>query len=281
MAGSVGRVQLTNADLRENFKVAAIMIAHANGVTVDKIDLNQLVQGYVLSMIDATVNFSQLQFPITNTDLTIVNAPNIPMMRVVNQVDSFVAGKLGYYLMLYKFSGGKQTSPDYSSAFSFMAPITYPSTYTLSSYGTQISPGCILFWHGYLSIEVNGIKLYKNWECLQHLYIPQVQATPTLPGSLPLPGGGDNPWATAAGQLPFWQPNQRDQFDGGNDAFYPLEPLPVFSGSKQSIVMLNLPANIPNTIEPFSDTGAYGVEYILKICLHLRGVLAQNSTSMK
>ena len=278
----VGRVTLTNKDLRENFKIAALMIAHANGVAPDKIDLNQLVQGYVLSMIDATVNFAQLQFPVTNTDLTLVGAPNIPQMRIVNQVDSFCAGKLGYYLELYKFANGTQTSPDYTSAFSYMAPITYPSTYTLSDHQTQLSPGIIMFWHGYLSIEVNGIKLYKNWELMQHLYVPAVQATPTLAQALVAPGGTDNPFALGpGGQLPFWQPNLRDQFDGGNDAFYPLEPLPVFSGSKQSIVLLNLPANIPPNIAPFNDTPAYGTQYILKICLHLRGVLAQNSTSMR
>jgi len=279
MAG-VGRVTLTNADLRENFRVAAIMIAAANNVDVKSVDLNQLVQGYVLSMIDAKVNFAQLQFPITNTDLGVTNTTNIPIMRVVNQVDSFVAGKLGYYLMPYIFTGGNQLNPDYASAFSYMAPLTYPSTYAQNGTGTDFSPGLIMFWHGYLSIEVNGIKLYKNWELMQHLYIPQHQATPQLPATLPLPGGPDNPFALTAGLLPYWQPNFRDPFDGGNDAFYPLEPLPVFSGSKQSIVLLNLPANIPPTIAPFSDP-VYGQSLVLKVCLHLRGVLAQNSTSLK
>lgn len=277
---AVGKVQLTNADLRENFRVAAIMIAHANKVDVNKIDLNQLVQGYIQSFIDATVGQSQLQFPITNTDLTLVGAPNIPLMRIINQVDSFVAGKMGYYLMNYIFSGNTQASPDFTSAYSNFAPITYPSTYALSGASTQFSRGIIMFWLGYFSIEVNGIKLYKNWECMQHLYVPQHQAGPTLPLALTAPGP-DNPFALGpGGQLPYWQPNMMDPFDGGNDAFYPMEPLPVFGGSKQSVVLLNLPANIPGTIAPFNTTG-YGTSQILKIVLHYRGVLAQNSTSMK
>jgi len=126
----VGKVTLTNADLRENFRVAAMMIAHANGVDVSKIDLDQLVQGYVLSMIDARTNFAQLQFPITNTDLTLVGAPNLPLMRIVNQVDSFCAGKLGYYMMLYAFSGDNQTQPNYTSGFR-MLPITYLQNHPL------------------------------------------------------------------------------------------------------------------------------------------------------
>ena len=285
----VGKVTLTNADLRENFRVAAMMIAHANGVYVSKIDLDQLVQGYVQSFVDARPNYAQIQWPITNTDLTLVGAPNIPLMRIVNQVDSFCAGKLGYYLMIYAFSGGLQTQPSYTTGFRMM-PITYPSWYAnavsiLGSTYIGLDPGCIIFWHGYIAIEVNGIKLYKNWECQQHLYVPRGQSTPTLNAALPPTGGGaGNPFAVttppAGGALPFWQPNQYDQYDGGQDAFYPLEPLPVFSGSKQSIVTLNLPANIPGTIAPFTDSG-YGTEYILKIVLHLRGVLAQNSTSMK
>lgn len=143
-----------------------------------------------------------------------------------------------------------------------------------------MSPGIIMFWLGYISIEVNGIKLYKNWECLQHLYIPQHQAAPTLPGAVPTPGP-DNPFSLGpGGQLPYWQPNMWDPFDGGNDGFYPMEPLPVFSGSKQSIVYLNLPANIPANIRPFNGVG-YGVSNVLKVVCHWRGVLAQNSTSMK
>lgn len=279
MAG-VGKVELTNKDLRENFRVAALMIAHANNVKVDAIDLNQLVQGYVQSFIDCKINFSLMQWPITNTDLTIVNAPNIPQMKIVNQVDSFVAGKLGYYLQYYVFAPGDQTTPDYTTPWSWMSPITYPGIYENSGGVTGTSPGILLFWHGYISIEVNGIKLYKNWECLQHLYIPEHQSPPTLPAALAFPGP-DNPFALGpGGQLPFWQPNMWDPFDGGNDAFYPLEPLPVFSGSKQSIVNLNLPANISPLLRPFSNSN-YGTFYVLKAVLHLRGVLCQNSTSLK
>lgn len=277
----LGKVTLTNKDLRENFRVAALMIAQANGVKVEQIDLNQLVQGYVLSMIDAQPAQSVLQFPITNTDLgSLVGAPLVPLMRVVNQVDSFCAGKLGYYLMNIQFTGGKQSQLDYTTSAQ-MVPITYPSPYLSNPFGAgSIDPGCIIFWHGYISIEVNGVKLYKNWECLQHLYVPRGQATPTLGNANPVTGS--NPFALVAGTTSVpWQPNYWNEYDGGNDAFYPLEPLPVFSGSKQSVVNLNLPGNIPSSIAPFNLTGVgYGTTFILKICLHLRGVLAQNSTSL-
>ena len=275
MAG-VGKVVLSNADLRENFRVAAQMIAAENyGGDIKKVNLNDLVQGYILSMIDAKVNQSQLQFPITNTDLNTVGAPNIPMMRIVNQVDAFVAGKLGYYLLLYAFTGGNQVNPNYGNGFR-MTPMTFPNIYEDNNGAANIDPGCIIFWHANISIEVNGIKLYKAWETLQHLYCPPVQATPTLAAAnVASFGGGGNPFAITSGQLPFWQPNQYSNYDGGQDAFYPLEPLPVFNGAKQNIVLLNLPANIPTTIAPFNIPN-YGTTFILKICCHFRGVLGQN-----
>jgi len=200
-------------------------------------------------------------------------------MNVVNQVDAFVAGKLGYFLLMYQFVGGNQQVIDYTTA-NHMAPITFPSTYLNNGTGIDLDAGCIIFWHGNISIEVNGIKLYKAWDCSQHLYIPRGQATPT-----PANARADilnGPWSVGLGMTPGypppWQPNYQNEYDASTDASYPLEPLPVFSGAKQSIVMLNLPSTIPATIAPFNATGiGYGVTFILKACLKLTGILAQDA----
>jgi hypothetical protein len=160
-----------------------------------------------------------------------------------------------------------------------MQPITFPGPY--SSAGESIwefAPGNMIFWHANISIEVNGIKLYKQWECMQHLYVPRGQATPSVANAIYGTGSSLVPTYVGASNASPYQPGYWNEFDGGNDAFYPMEPLPVFSGMKNSVVNLNLPAQIPGTIAPFT-TFNYGTTFILKICLHLRGILAQNSTS--
>jgi len=255
-------VVLSNRDLRENFKVAAIMLSKANGVKLEQVNMDDLTQGYLRSPIDLTVGVSVLQFPITSLDSQIVGAPVIPITMLVASVDCFIAGMFSYYIMLWQFVAGHQESPDFASGNGFM-PVTYASSWDNNGTGVAWDPGCNMFWLSNIYIEVNSVVLYKAWDCSRHYYAPQSQATPTIAGSA-------------------FIPKQKNQYDGGSDGFYPMEPLPVFSGSKQNIVRLNLPANIPNTISPFSLGGlGYGTTFIAKAVAHWRGVTAKNASSLK
>jgi len=258
----IGRIQLSNPSLRENFKVAAIMLAESNNVPLNRVDMSSLTQGFVRSPIDMQTNLSQLQFPISTLDQgSITGAPNIPITNLVASVDAFVAGMLSYYIMIYQFTGGNQINIDFTSQNNF-TPCTYASAYENNGSGVNFDPGCMMFWLGYLKIEVNSRILYKQWDLMRHYNAPQTQATPNFPS----PSN--------------YIPRQKNQYDGGSDGFYPMEPLPVFSGSKQNVVQMFLPANIPTNIAPF-NLYLYGTAFILKAVLHMRGVTCQNASGLK
>ena len=61
----------------------------------------------------------------------------------------------------------------------------------------------------------------------------------------------------------------RDQQDGSASALYPIEPGIVFSGSKQNLVQISLPA------------AAAAVETNSRVILYFAGHLAQNVTSVR
>jgi hypothetical protein len=61
----------------------------------------------------------------------------------------------------------------------------------------------------------------------------------------------------------------KDQQDGSNSALYPIEPGIVFSGSKQNIVQISLPAALT------------AVETNSRVILYFAGHLAQNVTSVR
>ena len=259
---SIGRMQLSNADLRENFLVARRMIALANGVEESRVPSSQLTQGFIRTFIVLTVTQSQFQWNITSLD-QYQGSPNLPISNLVASVDAFVAGSMGYYLTNYQYTGGNYQNIDFTTQNCF-TPITYPSTYFNNSSAVALDPGCYMFWMGYIKIEVNSIVLYKTWDLMRHLRIPRTQVSP------------------AAGLTPSQQLAQKDEYDGSVDTFFPMEPLPVFSGSKQNFVTVNYPANIPATIKPFNAGGiGYGTSFVLMACLHFRGVNCQNASSLK
>jgi len=263
MADSIGKMQLSNQDLRENFNVARRMIAMANGVDISKVASSQLTQGFIRTYVNLVVTQSQFQWNISSLD-NYASSPNLPITNLVASVDAFVAGAMGYYLLNYSWTGGAgaMQNIDFTTSNCFV-PITYPSNWFNNSSSNSLDNGCFMFWMGYIKIEVNSIVLYKTWDLMRHLYVPRTQASP------------------AAGLTPAVQLQSKDQFDGSADTFFPMEPLPVFSGSKQSVVTVQYPANIPN-IKPFSlGSIGYGTSFVLLACLHFRGVNCQNASSLK
>jgi hypothetical protein len=171
---------------------------------------------------------------------------------------------MSYYLMMYTFTGSQQ-NPDYTAG-NYWTPITFPSTShnNNSTAFPFMAPGMGMFWNGFLSFTVNKKVVIPYWDTSRHMYIPQQQAT-----QYPAAGGNPTQW-------PLYQ----DQFDGSTSSFFPVEPTVVIGGGRQNDIKLNLPANIPATIAPFTYAG-YGTSFVMKACLVFRGILAQNSTSVK
>lgn len=253
------------------------MVAAANGFfkmeggksvpDVSKLDLQMFTQGYLCTMCDINPNQSLLQFPIVDTQ-QVAGAVVNPLMRLLSMQDSFVIGSMSYFIMMYPFITNQQ-NPDFTpTGGSYWTPITYPSGFhnTNPIAFPFVAPEMGLFWStgSYLSLEVDKKVVIPQWDCARHLYVPQQQAN-----MYPAAGGNPSQW-------PLYQ----DQYDGATDSYYPMEPTVVLGGGRQNVWKLNLPANIPSTIAPFNYPG-YGTTFVMKAVLMFRGILAQNSTSVK
>lgn len=256
----IGRVELLNRDLRENFKVAKIALGKEFKVDPNKIPDEALTQGFIRTPVNILTNVSNMKFPISTLDVASVqNAPATPLQNLVDSVDAFVAGQMGYYLQYISYTTNYQNF-DFTVGNSWM-PITYPSPYYNNVSTTNLYLGTSLFWLGYMTIQVNDLVLYKKWDLMRHLMAPRTQATP------------------AVGITPSPQLQVFNNFDGGNDSFYPMEPLPVFSGSRQNLVQIFLPSNVPATIGPFNNS-TYNVNFIMQAVIHFRGVNCQNGSKL-
>lgn len=99
-------------------------------------------------------------------------------------------------------------------------------------------------WNGSnLSIAVNNDILVPNWDVMKHYNSPETQETAAIGAGSPT-----------------------DQFRGGFDGFYPMEPNVVLIGSKNNVIQINLAAGI-TAISEFS-----------RVIVMFRCITAQNSS---
>jgi hypothetical protein len=119
---------------------------------------------------------------------------------------------------------------------------SYPSFFVQ---GANAGPLQVLY-HSYLTLSVNNQVIVPFWDVWRSYLVSQTQ----------------NLAAIAAG-------SPDDQLSGRDDVFYPTEPNWILIGSKNNVLTLVMP-NAPATIT--ANT---------KIVLFMRGVLAQNSTSVQ
>lgn len=259
---------VTMRDTEDQFIRAIEAISKANGVAPNQVDREQLTMGYLTTMCDISPNQSLLQFPIVDTQNVAGAQNNLAIMRLLAMQDSFWVNSMSYYLLIYPFLNGNQNNPDFTGATvigsNILTPITFPDPWHSynSTSGYVLSAGMALMWNGYLSIEVDKKVIIPYWDCQRHLYIPQQQST--------------NISSPSASPYSF----QQSQYDGSTDGYYPVSPSVVFGGGRQNIVKLNLPANVPASIAPFTLSG-YGTNFVVKAVLCYRGILAQNSTSVR
>jgi hypothetical protein len=184
-------------------------------------------------------------------------------MRLLPEQDSFVVGALGFWQMIYSYTGGSQTNPNFSTGNNW-GPITYPSPWDNNGSGSDWDPGTMMLWLGYISVEVNKKVLIPYWDCYRHYKAPIIQASI---------GTTSNTWSGYG---------MKNAIDGGVDSFYPVEPVWVIGGGRQNLIKLNLPSNIPNDIAPFNQGGiGYGTTFVAKSVLMFRGIWAQNSTAVR
>jgi hypothetical protein len=122
------------------------------------------------------------------------------------------------------------------------------NTFMLDTYPVPLKYGANAIpmnsiWNGTMKITVNNDVLVPNWDVMKHYNAPETQATAAPAAGSPI-----------------------DQFRGGFDGFYPMEPNVTLIGSKDNTIQIILPVG-PATVT--ANT---------RIIIIARTIVAQNST---
>jgi len=189
---------------------------------------------------------------VTNYEFSVLvnqqnaGVPQFPTEYRLNLQDSFYVSHMGMFLMMAKTAGGNTSYKDYLMSF--------PSAIFNGAWNPY---GMYNFYNGNLNITVNNRVLIPAWDIMKHLYVPETQV---------------EEWIGVQPQSTFF--NMLDELDGSQSGFYPVEPNIVLIGSKNNQITLNVPHSFGADI-----AGPAGPSDVRAV-LFLRGVLAQNSTSV-
>jgi hypothetical protein len=126
--------------------------------------------------------------------------------------------------------------------------VSYPDASIFSTANTASS--LYSFYNGSMSLTVNNRQIVPSYPVSRHYWVPQQQTTTNAD------------YTTSA-------INYRNQMDGSESGYAPIEPGWVFVGSKQNILQINLPASLT------------AVESNSRVVVILAGHLAQNVTPVR
>jgi hypothetical protein len=194
-----------------------------------------LTQSYVRSEVAISSSVTNYRLPIVVTDTT-NGASAFNTERRVNLQDVHVVSSL--------FIGLAVPSSSTDAAFPVLS---YPSTAT-GQLSSANADAALTLYNGFLTMQVNNQNILPAWDILRHYYVPQTQ-------------GGVG--ITAQTVFPI------DQFDGGDNAFYPVEPNILLNGGANIVANIVLPAAISS------------VASNSRIVAIFRSILCQNVTSVK
>jgi hypothetical protein len=186
----------------------------------------KLTQAYLRAEIPLVTGTSQYPIPIINTQ-NFYNSTSPSEKKIVQQ-DVFFIGQLGVFLAV------KASASDTSYQI-----YPYPSLYAGFTAAEQLAMNN--FYNGWISLTVDNNVLIPEWDLWRHYNTNQTQGG--APASAPL-----------------------DQFTGGADGWYPMEPNVTHIGSTNIVMTINL----PNAITALPAN-------CFAIVMH-RGVKAQNIT---
>jgi hypothetical protein len=199
---------------------------------------NQVVlsQSYLRLEVALSTSITNYQFPVLVNDVSSSNTTSFATEQRLNLQDSFVISSLGFFV----------AAPSSSTAVDFQLA-TYPNPYIFST--TNAASSLFNWYNSSLTLTVNNRQIVPAYDLYRHYSVPQQQ--------------GGNAYTTAQTQA------FRDQQDGGESAFYPIEPAWVLVGSKQNTLQVQLPSAMA------------AIQANSRAILILRGHLAQNSTPVR
>lgn len=199
---------------------------------------NQVVlsQSYLRLEVALSTSITNYQFPVLVNDVSSSNTTSFATEQRLNLQDSFVISSLGFFV----------AAPSSSTAVDFQLA-TYPNPYIFST--TNAASSLFNWYNSSLTLTVNNRQIVPAYDLYRHYSVPQQQ--------------GGNAYTTAQTQA------FRDQQDGGESGFYPIEPAWVLVGSKQNTLQVQLPSAMA------------AIQANSRAILILRGHLAQNSTPVR
>jgi hypothetical protein len=193
-----------------------------------------LTQSYVRSEVAISSSVTNYRLPIVVTDTT--NGAAFNTEKRVQLQDVSVVSSL--------FIGLAVPSSSTDTAFPVLS---YPSTAT-NQFSSAQADAALTLYNGFFTMQVNNQNIVPAWDILRHYYVPQTQ-------------GGVG--ITAQTVFPI------DQFDGGDNGFYPVEPNLLLNGGANIVANIVLPAAISS------------VATNSRIVAIFRTILCQNVTSVK
>jgi hypothetical protein len=195
-----------------------------------------LSQSYLRSELALSTTKTLYQFPILTND-SVQGASQTNTSFSLALQDAFYVSHIGLFF----------AKPSSATDTTFQL-VTYPNASIFSTANTASS--LYSFYNGNIQITINNRQVVSGLDCYRFYSVPQQQQTA-------------NADYTASAI------SYKDQQDGSNSALYPIEPGIVFSGSKQNIVQISLPAALA------------AVETNSRVILYFAGHLAQNVTSVR
>lgn len=194
-----------------------------------------LSQSYLRLEVALSTTKTLYQFPVLTNDNTNGSAFNTEQR--LNLQDAFYCSSMALFF----------AKPSSTSDTTYQL-VTYPNASIFSTANTASS--LYSFYNGQLSLTVNNRQIVPYYDLYRHYSVPQQQTT------------ADADYTSS-------NIDYKDQQDGANSAFYPIEPGWVLVGSKQNVLNVTIPAALAA-----AETNSRAI-------LILRGHLGQNITSVR
>lgn len=196
-----------------------------------------LSQSYLRLEVALSTTVTNYQFPVLQNDVSSTNSTSFSTERRLALQDSFVCSSFGLFF----------AKPSSSTATNFQL-VTYPNASIFS--GANTATSLYNWYNSSLSLTVNNRQIVPAYDLYRHYSVPMQQETANADYS-----------ASAI--------NYKDEQDGAESGFYPIEPAWVLVGSKQNVLQVQLAASMA------------AVETNSRAIIIMRGHLAQNVTPVR
>ena len=226
---------------RDNFEIAGQMF---NAAFNPKVLASGQVNPNYNPNWDAVTDFRMTQGTVRLEQL-LVTTSAVYTFPVLNNIPT--PGAIAQFNTEIRLTNQDSFIPTEVGLFTAKPTGSFDNTFLLKSY-----PGPVTFtnyvpmqaiYNGVMKMAFNNVNYMIQWDTFRHYYVPQTQVT----------------GAPAAG-------SPIDEIDGGENAFYPMQPFIIITGTQN----INLTVNLQSALT--------AVDANSRLIIVLRGIYALNST---